>query len=248
MLRWLFYKLHSLLLNKENSLYCPCCAISLKRWSRARFDEHPEECDSRRLAGINQNLVCPACGSLPRHRIMTWYLDNNKDILRGKEILYFAIEPCIARWLKRNKLSFTTADLYAPADLKINIEDIALADMSYSAVVCNHVLEHVMDLRQALSELHRILKPGGILICSFPMDPKLDKMYEDFSVTSPQERIKHFGQFDHVRIFGADSQEILESAGFAVTAVRGSEMPAKINPSVDPADYDSDIMFICRKA
>ena len=62
-----------------------------------------------------------------------------------------------------------TADLYSDADLKLDIQATGLADESFDVIVCNHVLEHVDDFRIALKELHRLLCPGGSLICSFPM-------------------------------------------------------------------------------
>ena len=74
-------------------------------------------------------------------------------------------------WMKRNGIAFTTADLYNPADLKLDIQNTDLADASYDVIICNHVLEHVDDFRKALAEFHRILAPGGLLLCSFPMDP-----------------------------------------------------------------------------
>ena len=40
-------------------------------------------------------------------------------------------------------------------------ESLPYPDASYDAVVCVDVLEHVQDLAQVLSEVHRVLKPGG---------------------------------------------------------------------------------------
>lgn len=48
------------------------------------------------------------------------------------------------------------------------------------------------------------MKPGGWGIFQVPMKPGLAKTYEDFSITSPEERQKHFGQYDHVRWYGDD--------------------------------------------
>ncbi|AGY91709.1 3-demethylubiquinone-9 3-methyltransferase [Spiribacter curvatus] len=40
-------------------------------------------------------------------------------------------------------------------------ESLPYSDARYDAVVCVDVLEHVQDLGQVLSEVHRVLKPGG---------------------------------------------------------------------------------------
>ncbi len=41
-------------------------------------------------------------------------------------------------------------------------------DQSFDVVVSNQVLEHVEDLRASLTEIHRVLRPGGQFISLFP--------------------------------------------------------------------------------
>ncbi|MFN6085438.1 MAG: SAM-dependent methyltransferase, partial [Fluviicola sp.] len=67
-----------------------------------------------------------------------------------------------------------------------------------------------------MRELHRVLKPGGWGIMQVPQDFTRDETYEDKSITSPEEREKHFWQKDHVRLFGNDYPKWLEKAGFRV--------------------------------
>ena len=50
---------------------------------------------------------------------------------------------------------------------------IPLGDASVDAVICNHVFEHLAYL-QALSEIHRILKPTGLLWVAVPNGYGLD--------------------------------------------------------------------------
>ena len=149
------------------------------------------------------------------------------------------------KWVRRNNVKLTTADLFDPkTDLKLDITDIDLPDDSYDMVICNHVLEHVSSYGKALSELNRILKPGGKLIISFPIDPSLDTVLEKDADT-PEERIRLFGQNDHVRVFGKDSADILASYGYSVSVIDAGSMPEKILPVTGPADYDSDKIFYC---
>lgn len=42
------------------------------------------------------------------------------------------------------------------------------SDDSFDIVLSNQVFEHVPDLNPLLSEIARVLKPGGTLICTFP--------------------------------------------------------------------------------
>ena len=125
--------------------------------------------------------------------------------------------------MDRNHISSTTADLYNPAGLLIDIEATSLPDDSYDLIICNHVLEHVLDYRKALRELYRIVAPGGRVIISFPVDSKLESVYEDESVQAEEERIRCFGQNDHLRVFGMDSAEMLAGIGFDVEEIWGED-------------------------
>ena len=48
----------------------------------------------------------------------------------------------------------------------IDAQQIPRPDASLDAVIANHMLYHVPDRRQALGEIHRVLKPGGVLFTS----------------------------------------------------------------------------------
>jgi len=85
------------------------------------------------------------------------------------------------------------------------------------------VLEHIEDDQKAMHELFRVLKPGGFGIFQIPMDYSKEKTYEDFTINSPEDRAKHFGQYDHVRIYGLDYFDRLRAVGFKVTEVNYSK-------------------------
>ena len=110
---------------------------------------------------------------------------------------------------------YVTADLESPlADLHFDVQRIPLDDASFDVVVCNHLLEHVADDRQALRELLRILKPGGLGVLLAPVDYARAETFEDDTITDPAERTRLFGQYDHRRVYGRDYAERLRSAGF----------------------------------
>lgn len=112
-------------------------------------------------------------------------------------------------------LEYTSADLFSPiVDVKADILDLPFEDNTYDVIICNHVLEHIVDDRKAMSELYRVMKSGGWGIVQVPMKNSLEKTYEDFTITDPKERQKHFGQYDHVRWYGMDYFDRLKSVGF----------------------------------
>jgi predicted SAM-dependent methyltransferase len=86
-------------------------------------------------------------------------------------------------------------------------------------ILCNHVLEHIPDDLSAMNELYRVLKKGGTLIAQVPIEEERKKTFEDDSITDAAERTQIFGQYDHVRIYGQDYYDRLESVGFSTNKV-----------------------------
>jgi SAM-dependent methyltransferase len=111
-------------------------------------------------------------------------------------------------------------DTNVPADYHLDLQDIKLPNDRFDLILCSHVLEHIPDDIVAMKELYRILKPGGLALFMVPMWPSgKHATYENAAVTDERDRIIHFGQFDHVRIYGMDIIDRLKSVGFAVEAI-----------------------------
>jgi len=169
---------------------------------------------------VRENALCPKCLSLERHRLMWLYLKEKTGFFTEKlKVLHIAPEQCFyGRFRNMANLDYTTADLESPlADIKLDVQQIPLPDNTFDMVICNHVLEHVEDDHKAISEIYRILKPGGTAIMQVPVMMENEKTYEDPSVIDPDERLKHFHQKDHYRIYGADFPERVKKAGFRIT-------------------------------
>jgi ubiquinone/menaquinone biosynthesis C-methylase UbiE len=49
-----------------------------------------------------------------------------------------------------------------------DVTDYPAADDSFDAVFFNHVIEHIPDDGRALREIHRILRPGGVVVLGTP--------------------------------------------------------------------------------
>jgi predicted SAM-dependent methyltransferase len=123
-------------------------------------------------------------------------------------------------FLSRNtRIRYRCADLYMTrVDDIIDVTDMRLYDnSSFDAFICSHVLEHVPDDRQALSELWRVLKPGGWGILMVPINLAITSIDEDPSVTDIGERWRRFGQHDHVRLYSKQGFiDRVMNAGFLV--------------------------------
>jgi 2-polyprenyl-3-methyl-5-hydroxy-6-metoxy-1,4-benzoquinol methylase len=56
-------------------------------------------------------------------------------------------------------------------NLRLVRDDITcsrLSEGAFDLILCTEVIEHIRDSRAALAEMHRLLKPGGVLILSTP--------------------------------------------------------------------------------
>jgi GT2 family glycosyltransferase/glycosyltransferase involved in cell wall biosynthesis/SAM-dependent methyltransferase len=56
-----------------------------------------------------------------------------------------------------------------------DVERLSFGDTSFDLVVSNDVLEHVDDPQKALSEIFRVLRPGGVLLMTIPFHTDLAK-------------------------------------------------------------------------
>ena len=59
------------------------------------------------------------------------------------------------------------------AVLEADLGELPFADATFDAALLGEVLEHVDDDRGALTELARVLRPGGVLAVSVPANPAL---------------------------------------------------------------------------
>jgi SAM-dependent methyltransferase len=196
------------------------------------------------------NALSPDSLSLERHRLMWLYLKEKTNFFEAKlKVLHIAPEHCFLKKFEAMKnLEYITADIESPlAKVKMDVHKIPFSDNTFDVAFCNHVMEHVNDDILAMSEILRVLKPGGWAIIQSPIDMDREETFEDPSIVSPSEREKIFGQNDHVRIYGRDYKQRLKKAGFDVKedrfvmeldqqTVRRYALPA------------NEIIFLCRKS
>jgi SAM-dependent methyltransferase len=169
-----------------------------------------------------------------RHRALLLYLRREGLADSGGHVLHVAPERALQRWFRSlEAVQYTSADLESPlAAVHADITALPFREETFDLVLCSHVLEHVPDDRAAMRELHRVVRPGGTVVIQVPPS-HLAETLEDASVTAPAERERLFGQYDHVRICGADYGQRLEQTGFAVEAV---DYVAQLDPATQ-ADH-----------
>ena len=197
--------------NIENEVLCPICGWSGKEF--LPFGVIPRN-----------NALCPNCHSLERHRLYYLYLLNKIDTNKNLKVCHFAPEKSISKlFFMFKNIEYISCDIRPEAAMQVqDITKTTFEDNTFDIIFCSHVLEHIEDDKKAMRELLRILKPDGFALLQVPLyrehnGIKLETTYEDFSITSPEERTIAFGQDDHVRKYEKmDYLKRLNNAGFDV--------------------------------
>lgn len=174
---------------------------------------------------IHREVECPECLSHERHRALWLYFKRNGHLLKnGNKLLHFAPEPIFYDLFKDSDIEYHPVDI-SDENFRVrevvDIQDIPYEDNYFDVIYCSHVLEHVKDDKKAMSELYRVLKPGGIALVLVPINGISFEMPFDEAVTleneeynTPELREKYYGQDDHLRLYGTDFKDKLTDAGF----------------------------------
>lgn len=230
------------------AMYCPLC----ERTARV-FLPNTKELPGQKTIdryhivamGKRSNYRCPWCNSTDKERLVWWYLSQLS--LAGKRILHVAPERVTRRKLEQVPgIDYVCGDKfyghsrysdgrYEGAE-NIDITSLPYTEQSFDLIICNHVLEHVEDDTRALSELYRVLKPGGQAIPQVPISYDTPTI-EDRTIQTEKEREIAFGQVDHVRIYGTDYPSRLEQAGFSVIDIGPEDRPSLDRLGVNPREH-----------
>lgn len=163
------------------------------------------------------DVRCPACLSLPRHRLSKAVLDRLAIPKRGYRILHVSPkgEKGLAAWFKSLAKAYLSIDLggrwnsFADSEamVQMDLTSLKLPNDSVDFVMCSHVLENIENDQQAINEIYRVLAPRGTAVLQV-------QMYGDVTthVDVPTE-----DDYWHVWHPGTDYFRRYEAAGFAVT-------------------------------
>jgi SAM-dependent methyltransferase len=184
------------------TLHCSACGSDLQAFAPG--------------PGGRPNAACPRCGSLERHRFLGLLLEMSVPMLDPIDVLLdIAPSPQTTAIFERIapglhcRLDLGTDNRLV--DVLGSVTALPYRDDSVDLLVCSHVLEHVPDDRAAMREIARVLRPGGLGIIAVPFRAGVPT--EEDPTASEAERIRRFGQADHVRYYGDDFEQRLTDAG-----------------------------------
>ena len=141
---------------QDQSGYCPVCYEPIRH-----FQQYNSE----------SNRLCPFCNSLERHRTLVDLIYQGafgSSLFHHKKILHIA--PAWSETLLLRRMydtHVTTLNIQPGCDVQANISHMPeILDNSFDIVLACGVFCHVRELDMALAEINRVLKKGGLLLCS----------------------------------------------------------------------------------
>lgn len=200
---------------KIYSKYCLLCGSRIKDFEEGGWTDSPLFYEKHIIGGGKRsNCICPVCKCNDRMRWVYYTICKHTDMLKEKcRVLYFAPEKQIVDtlFLEEKGMVFYGADISSRrGNIQVDMTNICFKNDYFDYVVANHVLEHIQDETAALREVYRVLSPGGKFIFSFPICTDCET-FDDESIVSKEDRLRFYGQEDHVRLYGTDYLKRIES-------------------------------------
>lgn len=199
----------------DGGVVCNIC-----RWQGAAF-EGRAHCEA---------ATCPGCGSIGRDRFLHWCFTERVELNPALRVI-----ECSPRLGAAYRSAMGTWFFYRTSDydlsahrgnIQLDLQAIDLPDDCIDVLLCAHVLEHVPDTDKALSELKRVIAPGGHLVLQVPVLQ---------GVTAPPTEPEFHG--DNTPVFwrfGFDLTSRLRDHGFTTDLLCTQEWADAVREGANP--------------
>ncbi len=189
-----------------------------------------------------EQFHCAVCKSVSRHRHVALEmlrvferkeasLQEALPFFRNLKIYSASSGDAMSQVLGKNNPNYVVSEYFPDTPLGAeksgvqcqNLEALTFKDNAFDLVITEDVLEHVVNVKKALSEIHRVLKQGGFHIFTVPL--LLDSPTIERAVVEENGGIKHLlppeyhgdpirGEILAFRTFGYDIFSMLSDIGF----------------------------------
>lgn len=88
-------------------------------------------------------------------------------------------------------------------------EHLPFRDESFDGVLLIDVLEHIPEHEQVTAEVRRVLKPGGVVLCTVPENPRLYSRIDEAN-----GHVRRYTREELVRVWAPCRPEVLFDYGF----------------------------------
>ena len=209
----------------KNSSSSTCNICGFKSWYWFPRGHQAAIINELQIIGAGKrNVDCPKCASSDRDRLVFQFiLEQN---IHPQKILHIAPEKPLYNALKRqfnkeiiglDNRSKGYRFAYGNHVIQGDIRRLDFTENQFDLIICNHVLEHVVEEETALKEIQRVLKPNGMAIIQIPFSRLHNETIEADPTWDSKIREKKLGQWDHVRLYGSGFTKKWESWGLQVS-------------------------------
>ena len=149
-------------------------------------------------ADLHESIAAHFLNSRKRALLLQIELELRRRGLLGNSKLRILSADGISRiaLILRGRFPYFLGGEYLPTDEEkaaffpvphLDLQNIEFPDNSFDLFVSGDVFEHIADLDAALREITRVLRPGGLLISTFPFDPKREVTLEKAKISDTGE-------------------------------------------------------------
>ncbi|MDZ7620028.1 MAG: methyltransferase domain-containing protein, partial [Patescibacteria group bacterium] len=180
-----------------------------------------------------KDLVSPSNAKMVEHLAvisseLAQHAEPARVLVVGGASLGRGLEPFYAR----KDIGVVAFDVYASPCVQFvaDAHYIPVADACFDAVVVQMVLEHVLDARRVVSEIHRVLKPAGLVYATTPFLLNVHEGAYDFTRFTESGLRYLFKDFELIRsgaLAGVGTQLLWALDGFGKGVFR-SRMAGKL--------------------
>lgn len=213
-----------------------------------------------RLNGTDWGVRCVRCGSAPNTLLIASVLQDLCPHLGEMKVYALASYGPLFDYLSAHSghltISYYDPDVppgeYRDGVQCQNVQQLTFADETFDLCVHSEVFEHVAEDHQGFRDIHRVLKPGGLMVFTVPVF--------DRDNTVERARLVH-GEIEHMlppeyhddqlrgrvlafRDYGWDVVKRAEAAGFTHVRMISSEGPAGL-AYVRPG-FDRPVIVGCK--
>jgi len=117
--------------------------------------------------------------------------------------------------------------------LKGELQQLGLPDQRFDKIICSEVLEHVIDPREILGQMQRLLKPDGRAVITFPNDVLVNGLKSvirrsRLTILPPFRRVSWGGDHYHLHVWRVAEMRALLSEYWQVQTERFA--PSRLLP------------------
>jgi len=140
-------------------------------------------CDGTRIfARLRDNEIgvrCLTCRATPITLSLVAVLRELSPDLASKKVYELSARGPLVRFLRKHCRDLTCSQYFEdirPGErhngiLCQDVQNLTFGDNSFDICTSTEVFEHVPDDRAGFAELKRVLRPGGLLLCTVPLFP-----------------------------------------------------------------------------